>query len=115
MVSVLFAVAFASFSQATVGPNLLTNPGLARQWDGWTGVWSRDEGAAVASIVSGEKADSHAIYVKHTGTKDWALSQRDLIQVKPGDLYQISARMKSDGGQNTISVVSRDAAGNTLN
>lgn len=114
MVSMLIAVAVLAARQGFSGSNLVTNPDLARDWDGWTPLWCREAGSGKAAIVDGRSAGSRAIHVKSESQKDWALSQQQSVSVQSGSVYEISAWMKTLGGGGTISVVTRDKAGETL-
>ena len=114
MVSALIAFAVLAVRQGLSGPNLVVNSNLVRDWEGWTEIWCREESAGQASIVAGRTERSRAVFVKYTGSKDWALSQQKPLEVKPGDVYEVSAWMKTVGGTSSISVVSHDANASTI-
>jgi hypothetical protein len=114
MVSVLIAAALLASAQEFQGANLVVNSGFVRDWDGWSPIWTREEGSAKASLVPGRSDGKRAILVTSTGSKDWAIQQKPL-PVTSGDLYEISGWIKGDGGSGSISVVTRDAKGDTMN
>lgn len=116
MVSTLIAGFIWLLGQRSLfGTNLVSNAGFDRGWDSWQNPWSRKDGAVSASIVPGRKAGTNAIFVKHTDTQDWAVSQVLQIAVKAREIYELSAWMKTEGGTGTISVVARDGSDTTLN
>jgi hypothetical protein len=112
MVSALIAFGLLALQTS---PNLVANSSLERGLEGWSPVWARTEGAAKAEIVPGRIAGEQAILVTHRGTQDWALPQKATVPVQPGDLYQLSAWMKCEGGSGFISTVASDGDGQTLN
>ena len=108
MVSTLIALCLLCANQNISSPNLVANPDLAQDWQGWSPIWSRTEAAATAKIASGRRTDSRCIVVHSDDTKDWALSQTTTVPVKPRQLYAISGWLKAEGGNPSISVVARD-------
>ena len=84
--------------------------------EGWR-VWSRKADAVKAAIDRHIRHSGQAaLRIAHTGEKDWALSQAQRIDAKPGDLFAISARIKCSRviGTVGVSVVVRAEAGKTL-
>ena len=74
-------------------------------------VWSR-----VPQTITMEQGKGY-IHVKHTGEQDWAFSAGQRIPVKPGEIYELNADLAvktSDSRKAEISVVTRDANGETL-
>lgn len=69
--------------------------------------WSRDPGA----ITSRFESDSGETHLRYTGNEDWAYSNGNRIPVKPGEIYELSAKVKfsSKDGSTQISLVTRDA------
>jgi len=84
--------------------------------EGWR-VWSRKADAITAVVDRRVRQFGQAaLHVTHTGEKDWAVSQAQRIDVKPGDFFQIGARVKCSRlpGTAGVSVVVRDKPGKTI-
>jgi len=114
MVSTLIAVALLTARQGFQGTNLVVNGSFHQDWEGWTSVWSRDEGAAKATLVEGRSGSRRAALIKHTGKLDWAIQQQKPIPVAPRQIFEISGWMRSEEGNGTLSVVTKDAKGETI-
>ena len=109
----MIAVGLMLVHQDITGSNLLANSSLVRGWDGWAAVWSRKEAAATAQITPG-RSTANAILVKHSDDQDWAISQVAQVPVKSKQIYELSGWMKVESGTTSISLVTRDAKGSTL-
>ncbi len=75
-------------------------------------VWARDEKSITLT------AEGSVINVKHTGKQDWSLAGIPRIAVKPGEIFEITCKVKlaaAEGWANAESgVVLRDAKGESL-
>ncbi len=71
-------------STCAAGPLWTTNVG-------WTGVWSREPGAARCIL------DSSSTVVIHTGLLDWALEPQVSVPAPPGHVVEISAPASHSG------------------
>jgi len=67
MVSALIAVALLTSRQEFTGANLVVNSTLAQDWNGWSSIWTREDGAAKAGIVSGRSDGKKSILVTSRG------------------------------------------------
>ncbi len=77
-------------------------------------VWARQPECVTESVMAED--GKNVIRVEHTGDKDWSLSGGQRVEVEPGDVLRLCGRVKSQGpGAVSISVITRDAAGETLN
>ncbi|MGL4593962.1 MAG: glycoside hydrolase [Thermoguttaceae bacterium] len=79
--------------------------------------WSLKKGNVWAknpeSIKQNQEKDG-VIHIEHTGEKDWALSEGVRIPVKPGDVFEMNAKLKKTGGSVSIAVITRKAKGETI-
>jgi len=90
---------------------------VAEEWNLLDGkLWSNDPQAATLSKDPVEKrVDRETVKIVHTGSKDWAYSDGKRIDVKPGEMFEISAWVKSKGkGSATICATTRDAKNEVL-
>ncbi len=98
--------------------NLLPNPSFEQELEGWTGSWSRAEGALEHTL---DPAQAHSggacLKIEHTGQQDWAVFPADRIPVRPGDLFVASAWFKVERIEQdlNLSVVVYDETGEALN
>ncbi len=81
--------------------------------DGWSPFWLREKDAGSAVLEANARDGRAAVRVEHRGTKDWSLA-RPKLQAAPGDILEISAWGKLQSGSASLSVVTADAAGKTI-
>jgi hypothetical protein len=95
---------------------LLTNGDFEKGTEGWDPLWSREAGAAKAILDTVERhGGAQALRIEHTGSRDWSLKHSLELKVQPGEIYELTAWVRVQGaGSVTLSVVTRDAAGNTI-
>jgi hypothetical protein len=97
---------------------ILFNVSLSVEAQDWTlkqgNVWSRQAGAIKRSIEKPDDSNGkETIRIEHTGNEDWAFSECNKIPVKPGEVFEFVADLKSEGtipeknGNVSISVVLR--------
>jgi len=96
--------------------NLVVNGDFEKGNEGWSALWTRDPGAGRAALDARERhSGAQAIRIEHTGDKDWSLAQNLQLSVKPGEIFELSAWVRLQGsGSATLSVVTRDAAGQVV-
>lgn len=104
---------------ATVGiqpANLLVNGGFESGTEGWQTLWARDASLATAVLDPAEHhAGSQALRLTHSGQRDWSLAHALTLKVVPGEIYDLSGWVRVQGaGSATLGVVTRDAAGKTI-
>src|ERR1035441_2675428 len=95
---------------------LLRNGGFEQGTEGWDAVWAREAGTARTVLDTAERhGGAQALRIEHTGRGDWSLAHSLSLKVKPGEIYELAAWVRVLGvGRATLGVVSRDAAGKTL-
>ena len=113
MVHVVVAGLLSILSQAG-NSNLVTNPSFEGDTHGWFPIWSRQAGTATEKIEVGRTSASHSVHITQSDTQDWAVSQSDQIHVQPRQIYELSGWIKQEGGSSELSLVARDASGNTI-
>jgi hypothetical protein len=65
---------------------------------GWSGFWSRDAGAGAVALDNDVPGGKGAVIrIEHKGQKDWSLNRADRIKVAPGDIFELTARVKVQG------------------
>jgi hypothetical protein len=100
----LLSLLATTLTPAFAGENLLVNPSFDRQTVGWDSIWTREPGAGETSVETG------ALKVSYRGAKDWSVGQSHWTVVQPGEIYEISGRVKvlEGAGAAQLSVVTRD-------
>lgn len=95
------------------GGNLLGNGGFEQGTGGWDDLWTRTAGAGRAVLETGAvHGGGHAVRIEHGGSRDWSFGHSLTLDVKPGEVFEFSAWVRLQGeGRATLSVVTRDAAG----
>ncbi|HUI93925.1 MAG TPA: glycoside hydrolase [Chitinivibrionales bacterium] len=114
----IFVICLTAFCGA-FSQNLITNPGFENDLTGWNTFWSRDAGAGSLIVVAAPvHSGAKAAQVKHWGTLDWSVSPSAVVTVKPGQLYEYSAWIRTDtlpsGASAEISVVLYDSMNNAV-
>lgn len=84
----------------------------------WHPLWTRapDAGsAAIDTLVQRPGSRAASIRVEHRGQRDWSLTRRSRVEVREGDVFEISAWVKVRGeGVGQISVVTYDRKGSAV-
>jgi hypothetical protein len=98
------------------GEQFLSNGDFEKGTQGWDPVWAREAGAAKAVLDTVERhGGTQALRLEHTGRGDWSLAHSLNLKVQPGEIFELSAWVRVQGsGTVTLGVVTRDAAGQTL-
>jgi len=112
--SVVFLL-FSAHISASPAADLVVNGGFEKGFAGWENVWSRTPSIRAALDSALRASGAHAARVEHTGRKDWSLAQARRLKVKPGEIYELSGRLRKEGeGTTTLCVILRDSEGGTL-
>ncbi|KAA3607094.1 MAG: hypothetical protein DWQ01_15425 [Planctomycetota bacterium] len=93
-------------------PNLVENPGFEQPLgEGWVGLWARQAGKIQADRVARAHSGQFGLRIRHGGRQDWSLSQADHLEVKAGEIFEVSAWLMSQNleGWAGVSVVTRNA------
>jgi len=95
---------------------LLSNGDFEKGTEGWNVLWARESGVAKAVIDDAERhGGARALRIEHTGQRDWSLAHSLNLAVQPNEIYELTAWVRVQGAGNvTLGVVTRDAAGKTL-
>ncbi|MDR1270421.1 MAG: hypothetical protein LBK82_12940, partial [Planctomycetaceae bacterium] len=97
--------------------SLISLPTVAQDWTLKQGnVWSRQAEAIKRSTDKpNDRNGKETIRIEHTGNEDWALSEGNRILVKPGEVFELAANLKSEGiGHVSISVTTRKKNGDVV-
>ncbi|MBN1649208.1 MAG: carbohydrate binding domain-containing protein [Spirochaetales bacterium] len=90
--------------------NLVLNASFENNTQGWEPLWTREEKAGNARIISGKGFEGKkALEITYDGTQDWSFGQVRRVAVSPGEVYEISALALCShlDGAVQISVVTR--------
>lgn len=90
--------------------NLLVNGGFEDGSRGWAKAWSREAGVKAAFDKEVRHGGTIAVRIDHSNAQDWSLSQEKRLDVKPGEIYELSGWLRTKGeGQVSLSVTLYDA------
>ena len=89
-------------------PNILLNGRFEQGLAGWSDLWTRTPGGKLTLDGRQPHGGGHAARIEHTGTKDWSLAQQKSLEVKPGQIYELSGWVRLQGeGDATLCVTLR--------
>jgi hypothetical protein len=107
LISVLGFVAAAPATE-----NLLVNGDFHDGLAGWNDLWTRTPGGKLALDTGRRPAGPQSVRIEHTGQRDWSLARRDPLDVRPGQIYELSGWVRIEGqGDTTLCVTLREASG----
>jgi hypothetical protein len=114
--SSLVLPAFTRSSAAEPGPNLLENGGFEKGLDGWNPLWTRDPDAGKLAVdEEARHGGARAARIEHSGGNDWSLAHSLRLDVRPGEIYELSAWVRVRGaGDATLCAIAYDAGGKAL-
>lgn len=81
------------------------NGGVEELVDGWPAGWSRGwcrDGADKIEVAVAEPGaeGQRCLRLRHSGERDWSLGRADMLEVRPGDILDLSVRLKiEDAGK----------------
>ena len=102
-----------AFAQA--GESLLVNGDFEQGLAGWNEIWSRTPAAKAVLDTEHVHGGRQSVRIEHTGSQDWSFQQADRLDVKPGEIYELSGWVRVQGeGSTTLCVTLRDAENETL-
>jgi hypothetical protein len=112
----IHVIAVLMLAASAAGENLLANGGFEKGLEGWSPFWAREPNAGKAVLDAAvRRGGAQAVRIEHAGPKDWSLAHTLQLPVKPGEILELSAWVRVQGeGHATLSVVTRDAAGKTI-
>ena len=111
MERILFVLLAAlSCTISASGENLLVNGDFESGLRGWTKPWSRTPGVKVEPDSLVRHSGKAAVRIEHSSPQDWSLAQEKRIDVKPGEIYELSGWLRTQGeGAAALSVTLYDA------
>lgn len=90
---------------APAAENLIVGGDFEQAASGWSRFWSRS-GEGRATIEPAADGSGSVLAVKHPGAEDWSFQQTSPIEVKPGEIYELSGRLRVEGaGTATLCVI----------
>jgi len=105
---VLIAVSSGTLSLA--GENLLVNGDFEHGLQGWAKIWSREPGVKAAIDEQSRHGGRAAVRIEHSNPHDWSLAHAKRLDVKPGEIYELSGWLRTQGeGDVALSVTLYDA------
>ena len=106
-------IVFVFLGVVTAAPpaeNLLVNGDFEQGLSGWNELWTRDSGGKLLVERRERHSGTAAARIEHTGQRDWSLSQKELLKVEPGQIYELSGWVRLKGmGSTTLCVTLFDA------
>ena len=80
-----------------------------RGMERWNELWTRDQDVGKAGIDDSLRHKGRAsVKIEHTGQKDWALLPEFILDVRPGQIYQLACWVQVRGeGRTTLCVTTR--------
>ncbi len=99
-------------AHASVGmapENLLANGDFEQGLSGWNDLWTRTPGGRAVVDTAAPHGGSRSVHVSRTGSRDWSLQQAKALDVRPGQIYELSGWVRVQGkGNATLCVTLRD-------
>jgi hypothetical protein len=109
--AMLLALALAAPAQE----NLLVNGDFEQGLTGWNDLWTRTPGGKLSLDRQVRHGGAQAARIEHTGEHDWSLAQQRSLEVKPGQIYDLSGWVRLQGrGDTTLCAISRDTGGTVI-
>jgi hypothetical protein len=97
------------------GENLLVNGDFANGLQGWAKAWSRVPGVKAAIDEQVRHGGRAAIRIEQSSPHDWSVAQARRLEVKPGEIYELSGWLRTQGdGDAAWSVTLYDAGNQAL-
>jgi hypothetical protein len=113
--TLLLLLAFTATAFAQTPDGLIANPGFENDLSGWKPLWTREPGAGTLTLDTQQKHGGQSSgRIDFHGEKDWSLDQAGQIDVKPGDLFELTGWVKlnaKDQGGVTLAVSTWDSQG----
>ncbi len=96
--------------------NLVVNGDFEKGTEGWSPLWTREQNVGKVTIETSEKhGGRQSVRIEHDGARDWSFEQSKRLDVKEGEIYELSAWMRVQGnGDAILCVVTRDAGDKVL-
>ena len=100
---------------ARADENLLKNGGFEQGFADWNDFWSRTPVGNATLDTKKPHSGRQAVRIQHTGSRDWSFQQSKPLDVKPGEIYELSGWVRVEGeGHATLSVILKDLKDKTI-
>lgn len=108
-----FLLLFVSSGFASAAP--FANGGFEAGLEGWR-LWSREKDAATIRLDDQVRQTGKcSARIEHRGEQDWSLEPQERLTVRAGDMYEIEARVRSEGkGTVTLCATIMNAQGQAV-
>lgn len=106
------ATVFVALGLASPAPekNLLVNGDIEQGLAGWSELWTRTPAGKLVLDKMERHAGAQGVRIEHSGRQDWSLAQQRPLEVKPGEIYELSGWVRVQGkGDATLCVTLRTA------
>ncbi len=80
--------------------NLLVNGDFEHEQTGWSNLWTRTPGGRLD--LDAQHGGKHAARIEYTGQQDWSFEQKRPMEVQPGQIYELSGRIRVQGPGDVI-------------
>jgi len=89
--------------------NLIPGGDFENTLAAWNEVWSRTPAARAMLDTEQVHGGRQSVRIEHTGSRDWSFQQAHGLEVKPGEIYELSGWVRLEGeGDATLCVTLRD-------
>jgi hypothetical protein len=89
--------------------NLLVGGDFEQGLSGWNEVWSRTPSVRAQPDPDRAHGGRQSVRIEHAGLRDWSFQQTGRLEVKPGEIYELSGWVRVEGeGDATLCVTLRD-------
>jgi hypothetical protein len=100
---------FASHVTSAAEP-LVVNGDFENGLEGWQRLWSRDGEGRVALENQAARGGRNSARIEHAGQQDWSFQQLAALDVRPGQIYELTGWVRLQGsGSATLCVTLRNA------
>ena len=111
MLATIISLTLCFVAAAPPAENLLVNGDFEQGLSGWNELWTRAPGGKLLVERQERHGGAAAARIEHTGQRDWSLSQKNFLAVKPAQVYELSGWVRVQGtGNTTLCVTLFDAA-----
>jgi hypothetical protein len=112
VIRLLAAVCLVAFAQAAAAQrsdsskpadlgNLLVNGDFEQGMAGWSDFWARTPEGKLALDNHERHGSGHAARIEYAGHQDWSLARQRPLDVKPGQIYELTGWVRVQGTGNT--------------
>ncbi|HPD14200.1 MAG TPA: glycoside hydrolase [Planctomycetota bacterium] len=112
----LLVLLLVGSAPGSAGENLAVNGDFEAGLAGWHPLWTREPKAGKTTLDAETRhGGKQAVRVEHTGAQDWSLAHERVLNVEPGQIYELKGWTRLQGeGRVELSVILRDAKGRVM-